>query len=98
MPLSSARKGRRSCCRPNPVPGGGVSVSVLDRGIGISAEDRQHLFSSFFRGANVINIEGTGLGLHISRRYLDLLEGSIRLESTLGEGTLVTIELPEKIS
>ena len=79
-------------------PGGGITVSVSDKGIGISAEDQQHLFSSFFRGANVINIEGTGLGLHIVRRYLDLLEGSIRLESTLGEGTRVTIELPEKIS
>jgi PAS domain S-box-containing protein len=79
-------------------PGGGVAISVRDKGIGISAEDQQHLFSTFFRGANVINIEGTGLGLHIVRRYLDLLEGSIRLESALGEGTLVTIELPEKIS
>jgi PAS domain S-box-containing protein len=79
-------------------PGGGAAVSVEDKGIGISAEDQQHLFSSFFRGANVINIEGTGLGLHIVRRYLDLLQGSIHLESTLGEGTRVTIELPEIIS
>jgi PAS domain S-box-containing protein len=79
-------------------PGGGVAISVSDKGIGITAEDQQHLFSSFFRGANAINIEGTGLGLHIVRRYLDLLEGSIKLESTLGEGTRVTIELPEKIS
>ena len=79
-------------------PGGGVAISVRDKGIGISAEDQQHLFSSFFRGANAINIEGTGLGLHIVRRYLDLLEGNIRLESTLGEGTRVTIELPAKIS
>jgi len=77
-----------------PQPGGGISVSVLDKGIGISTEDQQHLFSSFFRGANVINIEGTGLGLHIVRRYLDLLHGSISLESTLGEGTRVTIEIP----
>jgi signal transduction histidine kinase len=79
-------------------PGGGFLLSVLDKGIGISTEDQQHLFSSFFRGANVINIEGTGLGLHIVRRYLDLLEGNISLESTLGEGTRVSIELPEKIS
>jgi PAS domain S-box-containing protein len=77
-----------------PGPGGVIAVSILDKGIGISPEDQQHLFSSFFRGANVINIEGTGLGLHIVRRYLDLLQGTIRLESILGEGTRVTIELP----
>jgi PAS domain S-box-containing protein len=77
-----------------PRPGGGIAVSVLDKGIGISAEDQQHLFSSFFRGANVINIEGTGLGLHIVRRYLDLLHGTISLESTLDKGTRVTVEIP----
>jgi len=80
-----------------PRPGGGFVLRVLDKGIGISAEDRQHLFSSFYRGANAVNIEGTGLGLHIVRRYLDLLQGSICLESALGEGTRVTIELPEEI-
>jgi PAS domain S-box-containing protein len=80
------------------LPGGGVAISVCDKGIGISTEDQQHLFGSFFRGANALNIEGTGLGLHIVRRYLDLLRGKIKLESTLGEGTRVTIELPGKIS
>jgi PAS domain S-box-containing protein len=79
-------------------PDGCIALSVRDHGIGISPEDRQHLFSSFFRSANVINIEGTGLGLHIVKRYLDLLHGTIRLDSELGEGTLVTIELPANIS
>jgi PAS domain S-box-containing protein len=81
-----------------PRPEGGVYISVRDKGVGISHEDRQHLFSSFFRGANVVNIEGTGLGLHIVRRYLDLLHGSIHLDSALGKGTAVTIELPVNIS
>jgi PAS domain S-box-containing protein len=76
-------------------PGGGAIIRVLDNGIGISPEDQQHLFSTFFRGANVVNIEGTGLGLHIVQRYLDLLQGTISLESTLGEGTRVIVELPE---
>jgi PAS domain S-box-containing protein len=80
-----------------PGPEGGITLSVRDQGIGISPEDHQHLFTSFFRGANVINIEGTGLGLHIVRRYLDLLHGTIRLDSTLGEGTLVSIDLPANI-
>ena len=77
-----------------PLPDGGMAISVRDQGIGISAEDKQHLFSSFFRGANVVNIEGTGLGLTIVRNYVDLLHGKIRLDSGLGTGTLVTIELP----
>jgi PAS domain S-box-containing protein len=80
--------------RGEPGPEGGALLSVRDKGIGISAGDRQHLFSSFFRGANAVNIEGTGLGLHIVRRYLDLLHGRISLESVLGEGTLVTVEIP----
>jgi PAS domain S-box-containing protein len=80
--------------RAEPGPEGGALLFVRDKGIGISAGDRQHLFSSFFRGANAVNIEGTGLGLHIVRRYLDLLHGRISVESVLGEGTLVTVEIP----
>lgn len=69
-------------------------ISVKDKGIGISAEDQQHLFSSFFRGKNAINIQGTGLGLHIVKRYSDLIGGSINLQSTLGEGTTLTVTIP----
>ncbi|HYH15253.1 MAG TPA: PAS domain-containing sensor histidine kinase [Flavisolibacter sp.] len=69
-------------------------ISVIDQGIGISEEDQKHLFSSFFRGHNAVNIQGTGLGLHIVKRYLDLIGGSIRLESKLGEGTTFIIEFP----
>ena len=78
-----------------PLTQGGIALSVRDKGIGISIEDRQHLFTSFFRGGNALNIEGTGLGLHIVRRYLDLLQGTVSLESTLGDGTCVTIKLPD---
>lgn len=70
-------------------------LSVKDQGIGISEEDQQHMFTSFFRGTNAINIQGTGLGLHIVKRYVDLIRGNIRLESRLGEGTTVIIELPD---
>ncbi len=71
-----------------------VEVSVADEGIGISTEDQQHLFSSFFRGANVTNIQGTGLGLHIVRRYVDLLGGEVRVKSQLGKGTAITFAIP----
>ncbi|MDB5252609.1 MAG: domain S-box protein [Flaviaesturariibacter sp.] len=69
-------------------------ISVIDRGIGIPEEDQQHLFTSFFRGRNALNIQGTGLGLHIVKRYADLLRGRLRLQSSLGQGTTITLYLP----
>jgi PAS domain S-box-containing protein len=69
-------------------------IDIEDKGIGISAEDQDHLFSSFFRGANAANIAGTGLGLHIVKRYADLLGGTVHLQSQLNEGTIVTIRIP----
>jgi signal transduction histidine kinase len=73
-------------------------ISVKDEGIGISDEDQEHLFSSFFRGKNAINIQGTGLGLHIVKRYLDLLGGDVDLQSELGKGTIITFTIPVKYS
>jgi PAS domain S-box-containing protein len=69
-------------------------ISVTDHGIGIPKEDQDHLFSSFFRGANVTNIQGTGLGLHIVKRYIDLLDGNVHLQSELDKGTTVTFQIP----
>lgn len=72
-----------------------LTVSIRDEGIGISEEDQQHMFTSFYRGKNATNIQGTGLGLHIVRRYVDLIHGDIRLESVLGKGSTVTVDLPD---
>jgi signal transduction histidine kinase len=69
-------------------------ISVSDNGIGISEEDQKHLFTSFFRGNNTLNIEGTGLGLHIVKRYIHLLKGSVDIQSELKKGTIIKIELP----
>lgn len=71
-----------------------LNVIVKDSGIGISAEDQTHLFSSFYRGSNAINIQGTGLGLHIVKRYVDILQGKVGLKSELSKGTEITVELP----
>lgn len=76
------------------VQNGQATVSVSDKGIGISEEDQKHLFSSFFRGKNAMNIQGTGLGLHIVKRYIDLLDGSVQLKSRLNEGTIITFSIP----
>jgi signal transduction histidine kinase len=79
------------------VADGRAVISVIDEGIGIGKEDQDHLFSSFFRGANAANIAGTagtGLGLHIVKRYTDLLKGNVQLQSELNKGTTVTVDIP----
>lgn len=73
---------------------GTALIAVTDKGIGISKEDQEHLFSSFFRGKNALNIQGTGLGLHIVKRYIDLLGGEVHLRSQLDQGTTVSITIP----
>jgi signal transduction histidine kinase len=69
-------------------------IEVKDKGIGISKQDQKHLFSSFFRGSNANNIQGTGLGLHIVKRYIDLMNGTVHLQSEPGKGTIVSISFP----
>lgn len=71
------------------------TISVADNGIGISEEDQQHLFERFFRAKNSINIQGTGLGLHIVSKYLELMNGRITIQSKLNEGCTVTIYVPQ---
>ncbi|HMK03842.1 MAG TPA: PAS domain-containing sensor histidine kinase [Ferruginibacter sp.] len=69
------------------VAGNDVRIYVKDHGMGISAEDQEHLFERFFRGANVVNIQGTGLGLHIVGKYIELINGRIEFKSELEKGT-----------
>jgi signal transduction histidine kinase len=71
-----------------------VKIRVKDEGIGISEADQRHLFTSFFRGANATNIQGTGLGLHIVKRHVDLLGGRVELFSQLNKGTSITFHIP----
>lgn len=72
--------------------------SIRDEGIGIPSEEQEHLFTRFFRAHNVENIQGTGLGLTIVKRYLELMDGSIHFESHLGVGTNFNISLPRILS
>ncbi len=71
-----------------------LHIDVTDYGIGIPLEEQQHVFSRFFRAHNAENIQGTGLGLNIVKRYVDLLQGSITFESELGNGTTFRCVLP----
>jgi signal transduction histidine kinase len=69
-------------------------LQVKDQGIGIPQEDLPHLFSTFYRGKNAVNIQGTGLGLHIVKRYVTMLEGTITVTTALNEGTTFNVGLP----
>ena len=68
--------------------------TVCDHGLGISDEDQKYIFEAFYRGKNVIDRPGSGLGLVVVKRCVELHDGTLRLESTLGEGTTVTIRVP----
>jgi PAS domain S-box-containing protein len=65
----------------------GLELRIKDQGIGIPAEDQEHLFERFFRATNAMNIQGTGLGLHIVAKYAELMNGKIVCKSEPGEGT-----------
>ncbi len=69
-------------------------IMIKDRGIGIPLADQTHLFTRFFRAHNVENIPGTGLGLNIVKKYVDLMGGKIEFNSNLGKGTTFTVHIP----
>ena len=70
--------------------------AVLDTGPGISAEDQQQLFEPFHQGGTGHQQEGTGLGLTIAAKLVEVMDGSLQVESTLGEGSrfTLTVQLP----
>ncbi|RUT02121.1 hypothetical protein DSM106972_061960 [Dulcicalothrix desertica PCC 7102] len=71
-----------------------ITFKIEDKGIGISTEDQQKLFESFYRAKNVGNIPGTGLGLAIVKQAVELHQGEINVTSNLGTGTTFTITIP----
>jgi PAS domain S-box-containing protein len=79
----------RAGCQPHE-----LRLTVQDHGVGISREDQAHLFEQFFRAPSVVTVPGTGLGLYIITKYLELMGGTIDLQSAPGLGTTVTIALP----
>ena len=69
-------------------------IKICDQGIGISINDQNQLFQPFHRGKNVRNIPGTGLGLMVVKKCVDLHEGSLNIMSESNHGTTVTVTLP----
>jgi len=72
-----------------------IRIKVKDNGIGIPQEEQKNLFGKFFRAKNAVNIQGTGLGLNIVKRYVELMEGTISFTSDASAGTVFIIEIPQ---
>ncbi len=71
-----------------------LQIEVSDEGIGIPLEEQGNMFSRFFRAKNAVNLEGTGLGLNIVNRYIQILHGKITFESAPEKGTTFIVTLP----
>lgn len=77
---------------------GRCTIIVKDNGIGIPKEDQKNLFEPFFRANNTGNIPGTGLGLNIVRRYVNLMGGRVGFESAQNKGTTITMHFDHTVS
>lgn len=71
-----------------------IRIRVTDTGEGLSKEDIEKLFTSFERLNKTESVEGTGLGLVITKSLIELMDGSIGIESTLGKGSTFWVEIP----
>jgi signal transduction histidine kinase len=71
-------------------------ITVEDRGLGITPEDRQHVFEPFYRGREAVErqIQGSGLGLHLVRRIVEAHGGAVSVHSEPGRGSTFTVDLP----
>jgi two-component system phosphate regulon sensor histidine kinase PhoR len=73
-----------------------VSLSISDQGIGLSPEQQEQLFTRFYRASTHLtqSVEGTGLGLYITKTLVQRLGGTIAVQSTLGQGSTFSVALP----
>lgn len=74
-----------------------ITFQIRDQGIGISEADQKQLYEPFSRGQNVATITGTGLGLALVKRCVELHRGEVVLESLEGVGTTVTVTIPQPL-
>ncbi|MBC7809879.1 MAG: PAS domain-containing sensor histidine kinase [Burkholderiales bacterium] len=73
---------------------GVVTLQIRDEGIGISAQDLPHIFEPLYRGSNINEVFGLGIGLSIVKDAVDLCDGTISVESAPGLGSTFTVRLP----
>jgi PAS domain S-box-containing protein len=81
-----------------PAPDGGVAIAVRDTGLGMTREQLDALFQPYNRlGREGSGIEGTGIGLVISRRLTELMGGTLEVDSVAGQGSVFTVRLPAAV-
>jgi signal transduction histidine kinase len=73
-----------------------VMLKVIDSGIGIPKEDIKQIGNKFFRAQNTLSVAGTGIGLYLTKYFIELHGGSVLIKSELNVGTIITILLPIK--
>ena len=80
--------------------GGSLEFVVIDSGIGMSADQKEHLFQSFYQGDSSATRKygGTGLGLAISRRFIQMMGGEVSVVTSLGAGSTFRVRLPAQVS
>lgn len=71
-----------------------IYLEIIDRGMGVSKEDLNNIFQPFYRSQKASNIKGSGLGLSIVKRFVDIYNGEITVESELNKGTTVKVSIP----
>ena len=69
-----------------------ISITIIDSGIGIPSGELEKVFESFYRGTNVKNYQGNGIGLYITGKIISLFNGSISVSSDPGKGTSINID------
>jgi signal transduction histidine kinase len=72
----------------------GIYISISDTGIGMTEEVKKHIYEKFYQGDSTRNSEGNGLGLTLVKRIIDMMEGTIEVQSEIGKGTTFTVWLP----
>ena len=71
-----------------------MEIIISDNGIGINENDLIHVFEPFFRASNASEIKGSGLGLTLTKKCVEIYNGEINIKSKLGSGTNVFVKLP----
>jgi signal transduction histidine kinase len=96
MRVSVTGAGRRAAAQAGPSGAAQVAFAVEDHGLGISAEDRKHIFEPFYRGreAAARQIQGSGLGLNLVHRIAEAHGGRVTVVSEPGKGSVFTLVLP----